>query len=367
MTVQDLIDAMEQIAPTRHAEPWDNVGLICGDPASPLAGVSLCIDLTRDVVDEAIARGDSAVIAYHPPIFKDLRRLTPSDPAGMAAYHAVRHGLAVFTPHTALDVAKGGTNDVLGDVLGLAERRPLQPAKPDVIFKVVTYVSAGDIEKVATAMHDAGAGHIGNYDRCSFRLEGTGTFRGSDATTPAVGKPGQLERVDEVRFETVTPAATLNGVLAALRDAHPYEEPAFDVFRTELPRVATTGLGRIGKLKQPTSRGEMISRIKAELGIDQVLICGPTYGTVTTAACCAGSCGDLLDRAANEDAGLYLTGELKHHDALRCQKLGMTAVCVLHSNSERKTLHVLAKRLASALGEISVEVSHCDADPFRMV
>ncbi|MEL7239386.1 MAG: Nif3-like dinuclear metal center hexameric protein, partial [Planctomycetota bacterium] len=207
MTVQDLIDAMERMAPTRHAEPWDNVGLLCGDPAAELTGVSLCIDLTREVVEEAVAAGASAVIAYHPPIFKDLRRLTPSDPAGMAAFHAVRVGLAVYSPHTALDVAEGGTNDVLADVLGLATRRPLQPVKPAAIFKVVVYVPTGDVETVADTMHEAGAGHIGRYDRCSFRTPGTGTFRGDNTTSPTIGTAGQLEHVDEVRFETVVRAA----------------------------------------------------------------------------------------------------------------------------------------------------------------
>ena len=357
---------MEAIAPTRFAEKWDNVGLLCGDPATKLTGVTLCIDLTTAVLDEAEAAGANAVVAYHPPIFKDLTRLTPTNPAGQAAYEAVRRGIAVFTPHTALDVAAGGTNDVLGDVLGMTTRRPLAPATAETIYKLVVYVPKDAVDQVAGAIFDAGAGRIGNYDQCSFRSSGTGTFCGDATTHPTIGRPGSLERVEEVRLETVVPSSVRSKGLSALGRAHPYEEPAFDLFQTDIGK-ATTGLGRIGTLGEPTSRQELYERIKTGLNVGNLLVCGPTHGEVSTVACCAGSCGDLLDRAAAAGAELYLTGELKHHDALRCQKLGMTAVCVLHSNSERRTLQVVADRLRERLPRLSAAPAKADRDPFVLL
>jgi len=363
--VGDLVDALDAIAPPDLAEPWDNVGLLIGDRGAGLAGVLLCIDLTRDVLAEAVRRRADAVVAYHPPIFKGLKRLVP----GEIAYEAVRAGIAVHSPHTALDKAAGGTNDVLADLLYLTDRRPLrpEPAGEDDAVKLVVYVPEPDADHVAEAIFDAGAGRIGGYDRCSFRLSGTGTFRGGEGTNPAIGQVGELERVEEVRLETVVPDARLAGVLAAMRRAHPYEEVAFDLFprRAEPARL---GLGRIGDFEEPVPREVVIGRVRRELGVSDVLVAGPLGGEVRRVAVCAGSCGELLDEAARQGAEFYLTGELKHHDALRAARLGMTVACVLHSNSERPTLEVLRRRLASVLPDsLEVAVAEGDVDPFRVV
>ncbi len=367
MQIRDLIAAMESVAPTADAEPWDNVGLILGDPAGALARVMLCIDLTQDVVCEAVEKGCEAVIAYHPPLFKDVRKLVADDGAttGGAVYAAVRAGLSVYTPHTALDVADGGTNDVLADVLGLSSCEPLKLAAGGDDLKLVTFVPADALEQVANALFSAGAGRIGDYRECSFRLSGTGTFYGEEGTNPAVGSKGRREEVQEVRLETVVPAGRAGEVVAALKSAHPYEEPAFDLLRrAAAPRAV--GLGRIGDFDAPVAREELIERIKRGLGLGHVLVAGPRDGSVSRAAGCAGSCGDLLDLAAKRGAGLYLTGELKHHDALRAARLGMTAVCVLHSNSERATLARLRQRLMPMLEGVDLALSEADHDPFEI-
>jgi dinuclear metal center YbgI/SA1388 family protein len=384
MLVRDLAAAMDQIAPLRDAEPWDNVGLILGDPAASARRVLLCIDLTLDVIDEARRLGRDAVVAYHPPLFKDVRKLV----AGQPPFEALRAGLAVYTPHTALDVADGGTNDVLADVLGLADgvrsrvdpagsraahskatpdpfavREPLKLSAGADDLKLVTFVPAGALEKVSAALFAAGAGRIGDYRECSFRVAGTGTFFGEEGTSPAVGEKGRREEVEELRLETVVPAGRVGEVVAALRAAHPYEEPAFDLLkRAAAPRAV--GLGRIGDFDAPVSRQELIGRIKRGLGVDHVLVAGPREGMVKRAACCAGSCGDLLDLAASRGAEFYLTGELKHHDALRAARLGMTVVCVLHSNSERAALARLKDRLVGKLPGMEVSLSEADRDPF---
>ncbi|MEM6315946.1 MAG: Nif3-like dinuclear metal center hexameric protein, partial [Planctomycetota bacterium] len=193
MRLADLADAMERIAPTRFAEPWDNVGLLVGDPDDACTKVGLCIDYTADVATAFAERGVDAVVAYHPPIFKPLKQLTAGP-----VFDALRNRVGIYSPHTALDVAAGGTNDVLADAVGMSQdRRPIRPSKVADCVKLVTFVPEADVDTVADAVCNAGAGTIGAYDHCTFRTPGTGTFRGGPDTSPTIGKPGQLETTPE--------------------------------------------------------------------------------------------------------------------------------------------------------------------------
>lgn len=362
MQLRQLVSALEAIAPTRYAEAWDNVGLLVGDPDQPVSRVLLTVDYTAEVADEARRERCDAVVAYHPPIFEGLKRVTAPSPV----WEAIRAGVAIYSPHTALDVAEGGTNDVLADALGLADRTPLRLAQPrDNQYKLVTFVPEEALERVSRAVFEAGAGRIGNYSACSFRSPGVGTFFGEEGTAPAVGAPGRLEQASEVRVETVVPVARIEAVLRALRQAHPYEEPAFDLVRLAAPPEGV-GLGRIGTLA-PVDRGALIARVKAALGLERVLVAGPQDGEVTRAAACAGACGDLYKDAVARGAQLYLTGEMRHHDALAAARAGVTVVCTLHSNSERATLPRLKARLEAALPGLAVRVSARDRDPFALV
>jgi dinuclear metal center YbgI/SA1388 family protein len=362
MKLQRVIDALESIAPTSAAEAWDNVGLLVGDPDQGATRAMLCIDYTRGVAEEAKQAGCELIIAYHPPLFEAVRRIT----AGSVVFDAIRRGLAVYSPHTALDVADGGTNDMLADALGLAERSPLRLIESKAReYKLVTFVPEEHVERVSSALFAAGAGRIGNYSSCSFRSPGTGTFFGEEGTDPVVGQAGKLEQAAELRVETVVPIARIAQVVAALEQSHPYEEPAFDLVQLAAP-PATTGLGRIGDFPKPVERRELIGRIKREVGIDHLLIAGPADGAITRAAVCAGACGNLLDDALAQKAELYLTGEVRHHDAIKAAAAGMTVVCTLHSNSERAVLKRLAAKLNEKLPELAVQVSEVDRDPFAV-
>jgi dinuclear metal center YbgI/SA1388 family protein len=364
MLLRELVDVLEQIAPTRHAESWDNVGLLAGDPAQPASKAMLTIDYTPEVACEAAGEGCDVIVAYHPPIFDAVKRVVAGGLTA-AVFDAIKRGVALYSPHTALDVADGGTNDMLADAIGLKDRAPLRLAQTKANqYKLVTFVPEPDVDRVAAALFNAGAGRIGNYTHCSFRSPGTGTFFGEEgATNPAVGQSGKLERADEIRIETVMPIARLTDVLAALRAAHPYEEPAFDLVQLAAP-PEKLGQGRVGKLSSPTSREQVIDRIKRELGLSHLLIAGPTSGTVTTAACCAGSCGEFVKDALKAKAELFLTGELRHHDALAASNAGMTVVCTLHTNSERAVLKRVIARLCGTLSGFEVVLSTEDRDPF---
>jgi dinuclear metal center YbgI/SA1388 family protein len=363
ITLKSLVDFLDQVAPPSLAESWDNVGLLVGDLKQDVMGVMLCIDYTQAVATEASSLDCNAIVAYHPPIFSPLKRVL----AGHTVFTAIRSGTAIYSPHTALDVADGGTNDVLADALDLIDRRPLKKSSPaGSSYKLVTFVPVNAVGKVSEAIFNAGAGQIGKYASCSFQAKGTGTFFGQEGTKPAVGQSGRLEEVDEIRLETVVPIGKVDAVIAALRSAHPYEEPAFDL--NVLAAAPTSlGLGRIGRFAAPIARGALFDRIKHALSVDHLLIAGPTDGEASTAAVCAGSCGgELLDRAIAQKVDIYLTGEMRHHDALKAATAGLTVVCTLHSHSERLTLKRLAEKLAAAFASLPTHLSQQDRDPFSV-
>jgi dinuclear metal center YbgI/SA1388 family protein len=359
MKVADLVRAMEAIAPTIHAASWDNVGLLVGDEESALSRVLLAIDCTREVVEEAAAARCEAIVSYHPPLFDAPKRFL----AGSAAYEAARAGIAIYSPHTAFDVAEGGTNDVLADALAMTDRVPLRRIGPrDGELKLVTFVPAEHAEAVGRAVFAAGAGRIGKYSSCSFRAPGTGTFFGEQGANPVVGVAGRLEEAAELRFETVVPFAKVDAVVRALRGAHPYEEPAFDLVPLAAP-PDPRGFGRVGRVETALAR-DLVGSAKRALGLTQVLVAGSVDRAVSRAAVCAGSGGELVPDAIACGAQLLLTGELRHHDALLAVAAGLTVVCTLHSASERPALGALEARLAERLGGVTVTRSRSDREPF---
>lgn len=360
MQLSEILCILESLAPTRYAEPWDNVGLLVGDPQQAIRKAMLTIDYTAEVAQEAQAEDCDLVIAYHPPIFDALKRIT----AGSLIFDALRRGLALYSPHTALDVADGGTNDMLADALGLAQRQPLRLSQTKAsACRLAVFVPPDAVERVAEALFAAGAGRIGNYSRCSFRSPGTGTFFGEAGANPALGQAGQLERVQEIRLETLLPLDRVDAAVKAMRAAHPYEEPAFDLLQLAAPPEGK-GQGRIGTLPTPLDRAQIIARLKRELNLPHLLVAGPTTGPASKLAACAGACGDLINDALNQKADLYLTGEVRHHDALKAAQRGMTVVCCLHSNSERAVLARVAHKLTQALPNLPVLQSRLDRDPF---
>jgi dinuclear metal center YbgI/SA1388 family protein len=361
MLVADLVRAMDAVAPLRHAASWDNVGLIVGDPAQPLARVLLTIDCTRAVLEEARRAGADAIVSYHPPVFAPQKRFV----GGSVAFEAARAGIAIFSPHTALDVAEGGTNDVLADALGMTERAPLRPVETgDRELKLVTFVPADHVDAVSRALFAAGAGRIGRYTSCSFRSPGTGTFFGEEGANPTVGEAGRLEEAPELRLETVVPIALVEAVVRALRGAHPYEEPAFDLLRLAAP-PGGCGLGRVGRIERATVAA-CVERVKLALpDAGTVLVAGRLDREVSRAAVCAGSGGELVADAVSAGAQLMLTGELRHHDALRAVEAGLSVVCTRHSTSERAALVALERRLGELLAGVTVSRSGEDRDPFE--
>jgi len=369
MKVAQVVRALEAVAPPELAEEWDNVGLLVGDERESVTKLMLCIDLTERVCREALRAKAQMVMAYHPVIFKPLSRISAL--GAPVVYLAARSGLAVYSMHTALDAAVGGTNDILADVLGLTDRRPLRPAALKGQCKLVVFVPPADLRAVSEAAFGAGAGRVGGYHDCAFFSHGIGSFCGEDTTRPTIGHPGEHEAVEELRLEMVVPRSAVPAVCNAVRAAHSYETPVLDVYPLEeFPEGC--GLGRIGRLARPVTVRTLIARIKKSLGIEEVLLATPAGAKgdgmgvlVSRAACCAGSCGSVFRSALAGGATFYLTGEMRHHDVLEANAGGMTVVCVGHSNSERLALAHLADRLRVSLPKLKIILARADIDPFR--
>jgi dinuclear metal center YbgI/SA1388 family protein len=364
MKLHRIVRAIEELAPGRLAQSWDNVGLLVGDKEDDFLSAMLTIDVTNDVLEEAKKNGTDLILAYHPVIWDGLKNVTADGP-GKIVYEAIRSGIAIYSIHTSLDAAAGGVNDGLAEMVGIAEGKPIgdwvEGGKD--CCKLVVFVPVDAANGVAEAIFAAGAGAIGNYSRCSFRTTGRGTFLPEEGATPARGKVGRDETVEEIRLESIVPSDKVVAVVSAMRAAHPYEMPAFDVIRL-YDAEGRAGLGRMGELEKPATITEIMGRIKAVTGAKAAGFIGDEERFVRTAAVCAGTCGKLLFQIMAAKCDLYVTGELKHHEALAAQEAGLSCICLSHTVSERFILKKMAKRLGEKLVGIEITVSQADKDPF---
>lgn len=366
MKLKEIAKVVDEIAPLGLALDWDNVGLLIGSEEAEVKKVLLTIDVTKAVVAEAKRLGCDTILSYHPVIWDGLKRITAEGDSSHI-YDLVRSGINVFSFHTAYDMAAGGVNDELAAILGIVDGKPIGDfvdSPTGVLYKVVAFVPADSVNKVADAMFGAGAGSIGNYSNCSFRSEGVGTFLPGEGARPAVGKKGELAEVNEIKLESIVGAGNVEAVVAALKAAHPYEMPAYDVVR-QFEAGGKFGLGRIGELAKPAKLADLVANIKKVTGAKAVGMIGPEKRMIRRAAVCAGSCGKIINTIMAGDCDLYLTGELKHHQALQAQEAGLTCICLSHTVSERFALKKLAKVLKKSLKDVTIAVSKKDADPFR--
>jgi len=363
--VADMCRAMEEIAPSTLAQDWDNVGLLAGDFNAVVRRVLLTIDLTGPVVEEATRKKIDLIVSYHPPIFKPVSSLrSPGRGMESLMYRCIRGGVAIYSPHTALDAAEGGTNDVLAQLCGIHQTEPLEyvDAPTESRCKFVVFVPPQHLDKVADSIFEAGAGRIGDYTQCSYRTAGEGTFFGGRDTNPAVGRRGRMEFMEEVRLESVVRTKDLANVIHAMRTAHPYEEPAFDIYPLKPELVC--GIGRCGRLPKATSLEKLARRLQFQIRAKGVQMVGHRNQVVEFVVIVAGAAGSLPFRIPLSDRHVIMTGEIRHHDALTIGRCGCSAIALGHWASERPVLKPLAQRLKGCLPGVSLFVSSADRDPF---
>jgi dinuclear metal center YbgI/SA1388 family protein len=366
VSVAAIVEFLEQFAPPGLAAGWDNVGLLLGERGAPVTRLMTCLTVTPDVAAEAVADGAHLIVSHHPILFRGAKHLTDATAEGKTILSLARAGVAVYSPHTAFDNTAGGINDFLAGRLGLAGIQPLRTREDSKIYKVVVFVPDKDLGRVSDALFAAGAGNIGQYSQCSFRLAGTGTFFGSEATNPTVGQKGRREEVSEWRLEAVCPEGRLNDVVAAIRRAHSYEEPAFDVYPLH-PGTAAVGEGRIGELPHSHALNDFAAAVKSALGAGAVGAVGEPERTVRKVAIACGAGGEFLADAARARADVLLTGEVRFHDCLEAQARGLALVLPGHHATERCGVEDLARRLQERWPELTVWASNRERDPVRWV
>lgn len=364
-TVSDLSTFLDGFAPPALAAEWDNTGLLLGETGTQVERVMTCLTVTPAVVEEAVAEQVGLIVSHHPVLFRGAKKLVSASGEGRLLLPLLRHGVAVYSPHTSFDNCVGGINDGLCRRLGLVNVKPLRPRDGAKQFKLVVFVPDSDLAKVSDAVFAAGGGVIGQYEQCSFRLAGTGTFFGTDATNPTVGAKGRREEVGEHRLEVVVPEGKIDAAIAAMRRAHSYEEPAFDVYPLRVNPGG--GEGRVGELAAPVPLGELARLAKRELRANGVQLVGDPAKPVTRVAVACGAAGEFLGDARRANADAFLTGEMRFHDCLAAQAAGVGVILPGHYATERPGVEDLATLLGETFPALRVWASRSERDPLGVV
>src|SRR5919106_3803456 len=362
-TVGDWLAVLGRLYPESWAEDWDSTGFQAGDRSWPAVRVLVALDPSLDVIAEAQDRGCGLLVTHHPLLFRPLQRMDLADPVARAAAMAVSSRVAVAACHTNADVAQPGVSDALADALGVEVAGVLHATSAAEQLKLVTFVPPEATVKVIDAVANSGGGVIGEYHHCSFRVRGTGTFFPSERAHPAVGERGRLNEVDEDRVEMIVPRQYLEPAVEALVDAHPYEEPAYDVY--PLASLGGLGLGRIGHVGDAPSAEDLAERCRHRLH-STVRLAGDLGKRVHRVALCGGSGGSLIPDALRAGVDAYVTGDLKHHQALDATAAGLVVIDAGHHGTEWPFVPVLGAQLSEAGVHLGGEVivSEIRTDPF---
>lgn len=312
MKIKEVLDALERFAPLPFQDGFDNAGLQVGVTDAEVTGALLCLDVTEAIVDEAIAKGANLIIAHHPLLFHGRKSITDSDYVGRCLLKSIRHDIAIYAMHTNLDNLQGGVNYEMARRLGLEQVSILKP-KEEMLLKLAVYVPEAQADAVRNALFEAGCGAIGQYDCCSYNLEGTGTFRPGKDTHPYCGRIGELYEGREIRIETILPAYTKGRVLRALKAAHPYEEPAYDFFPLA-QAWDSVGSGVVGTLPEEMDEDDFLQRVKQAFSVACLRHNALLGRPVRKIALCGGAGAFLIPDALRAGADVFLTGEIKYHD-----------------------------------------------------
>ena len=371
-TLRDVVTLLHRRYDPRTADSWDRVGLVCGDPDEPVEQVMFAVDPVAAVVDEAIADGVQLLVTHHPLFLSGVHGIPADDAKGRIVHRLVRGGIGLLAAHTNADNARPGVSDAIASALGLGDVAPLEPleAEPDPIDKYIVFVPVADTEALIDAMAAAGAGQIGDYDRAAFSAPGTGTFRPLEGANPTIGSIGRIESVAESMLQMIAPRRRRADVIAALRAAHPYEEPAFDVIAlADVP--SGRGGGRVGDLAEPITLAEFADLVAATLPTTAqgVRAAGDPRKVIRRVAICGGSGDSMLGAANAAGADVYLTSDLRHHRASEHLEAGGCAlVDVAHWAAEWMWLPQAARLLeqdAAAAGySVGTTVSTTVTDPW---
>lgn len=378
-TVADCVEILDAAYDPSWAEDWDAIGLTAGAPGDEVSRVHFAVDPTQEVAAEAVQAGAQLLVTHHPLFLRGVHGIAETSAGGRVITTLVRGGCALFTAHTNADVARPGVSDALADVLGLQEARPVEPLAAtagEPLDKLVVFVPTADRSRLLDALATAGAGGIGDYDRCAWWASGTGTFRPLAGASPTIGAVGTIEEVAEDRLEMVYARRLRPRVVAALRATHPYEEPAFDLVELAgepVPAPQARGLGRVGELAEPMRLDAFVERVADALPATAwgVRATGDGAEQIRRVAVCGGSGGELAGPAAALGAQVLVTSDARHHHTLDSVAAhGIAIVDAAHWATEHPWLHSAAALLQAGLpatvGSLTMHVSDLVTDPWRL-
>jgi dinuclear metal center YbgI/SA1388 family protein len=360
MKIAQITGILEEYAPLSLQDDFDNSGLQVGDTSQKVTGILLCLDVTEEVVDEAIELGCNLIVSHHPLLFKPLKSLTGKTYIERCIMKACKSDIVIYSAHTNLDNAKGGVNYRLAEKIGLQNLRVLKP-KENSLLKLVTFVPVEQAELLRNMLFLAGAGHIGDYDFCSYNVLGEGTFRASDDAHPFVGEPGQIHTEPEIRIETILPAYKKTAVLRALLASHPYEEPAYDFYPLS-NSWKEAGAGIVGELPDEEDEESFLQRLKTIFHLQSLKHSPLTGKMIREVALCGGSGAFLIKDAIAYGADVFITGEAKYNDYYDVEDRVLLAV-LGHYESELCTKEIFFDIITKKIPNFATHFSNVNTNP----
>lgn len=360
MTIQTIINHLENLAPISLQESYDNAGLLTGHPGWACSGVLCTLDATEEVILEAVSKQCNLVVAHHPIIFGGLKKINGKNYVERAVIAAIKHDIAIYAIHTNLDNVLAGVNGRIADRLGLVNRQVLAPL-PSTLKKLYTFVPVQQAEQVREAIFQAGAGHIGNYSECSFGVEGTGTFKGAEGTNPFTGKPGERHAEQELKIEIIFPAHLQGPIVQALIRAHPYEEVAYDVISLANTHPAT-GAGLVGELPRPMEEKAFLGLLKQQFALQMIRHTALLSKPIQRVALCGGAGSFLVSKALAAGADVFVTGDMKYHEFFDADRR-MIIADIGHFESEQFTTALLIELLQEKFTTFAVLKSGVPTNP----
>lgn len=353
--VKDITQIMENLFPVYLAEKWDNVGLQIGSYQNPASRVLIALDIDNDVLQYGIEQKVDMIITHHPLFFNGIKSINYDQSQGSLLKGIIEAGITVYSAHTNLDAGERGLNQILAERIGLNDIKPLDKHHTEILYKLVVYVPVDHESIVRQAILEAGAGHIGMYKDCSFRMKGTGSFRPLEGSRPFIGQEGSLEELDEYRLETVVPQPKLEKVLQKMQQAHPYEEVAYDVYRLEKPG-SVFSLGRMGKLSTEMTLQELCLQIKNCLGLESVRVVGDLKQSVKKVGVVSGAGASFIEKSRGKGCDVLLTGDLKYHEAKNAMELGIAVIDAGHQGTEQIMSNYLCNVLEEEIQKKGINV-----------
>ena len=360
MKIKEVISLLEELSPLSYSEDFDNTGLLVGDENMVVTGILVTLDTLETVVDEAIENNCNLIVSFHPIIFSGLKKITGKTYVERVVRKAIKHDIAIFSNHTALDNSWNGVNAMICEKLGLINRQVLIPQN-ETIKKLITYVPTKNAEKVRNALFQIGAGSIGNYENCSFNIDGKGSFKGNDASNPVIGKKGEIHFEEEIQIGITFAKHLQNQVLKALFEAHPYEEVAYEITTLENENQQI-GMGMIGEFQKPIEEKEFLKFLKKEMKSDCIRYSSLLKKPIKKVAVLGGSGSFAIEAAKKAGADAFVSADFKYHDFFKAEKTILLAD-VGHYESEQYTKELLHSFLKKKITNFAVLLSQINTNP----